>query len=103
MRPPPPPLDVAISSATTELSYYFAIYPLASSAEKPQLTMEFLREGKLVARASPELPGPDPSGVIRYVASLPLTSFTPGDYEVRTIVRQGTTSAEEHAVFSINP
>src|SRR5207249_8698014 len=55
-----PTLDVAISSATTELSYYFAIYPLASSAEKPQLTMEFLREGKLVARASPELPGPDP-------------------------------------------
>jgi len=37
------------------------------------------------------------------VASLRITSFTPGDYEVRTIVRQGTTSAEERAVFSINP
>jgi hypothetical protein len=98
-----PTLDAAIPKAASELSYYFVIYPVASAAEKPQLTMMFLREGKLVAKASPDLPAPDLSGVIRYVASLPLTSFTPGDYEVRTIVRQGATSAEEHAVFSINP
>src|SRR5437870_13150017 len=77
-----PTLDKVIPGATSELSYYFVIYPVASAAEKPQLTMMFLREGKLVAKASPDLPTPDPSGVIRYVASLPITSFTPGDYEV---------------------
>jgi VWFA-related protein len=99
-----PALDTAIPAAGGgELSYYFVVYPQAQSTEKPQLVMEFLREGQLVAKATPELPAPDQGGLIRYVASLPLTSFTPGNYEVRTIVKQGGTAAEEQAAFSINP
>ena len=49
--------------------------------------MEFLRAGTLVAKATPELPAADQNGLIRYVASLWLASFQPGNYELRAIVR----------------
>jgi hypothetical protein len=99
-----PTLDTTIQAANSgDLSYYFVVYPLASSQEKPQLTMEFLLEGQLVAKATPELPAADQNGRIRYVASLPLANFKPGNYELRTVVRQGGTAAEERSAFSINP
>jgi len=41
--------------------------------------------------------------VIPYVASLPLANFTPGNYEVRTIVKQGSSVAEERTAFSVHP
>ncbi|HXI43701.1 MAG TPA: VWA domain-containing protein [Bryobacteraceae bacterium] len=99
-----PTLDSSIQPAGGgELSYYMVVYPAASAADKPQLTMEFLLEGQLVAKATPELPVADARGRIRYVASLPLSSFKPGNYELRAIVRQAGTAAEERASFSINP
>lgn len=98
-----PTLDVAIESGGGDLSYYFVVYPVTGSRETPKLTMEFLRDGELVAKASPELPAADDSGRIRYVASLPLASFRPGNYELHTVVRQGTSATEERAVFMINP
>ena len=99
-----PTLDNSIQPAGGgELSYYMVVYPAASTADKPQLTMEFLLDGQLVAKATPELPVADASGRIRYVASLPLSSFKPGNYELHAIVRQAGTAAEERASFSINP
>jgi hypothetical protein len=99
-----PTLDTAVQAAASgDLSFYFVVYPLAANTEKPELTMEFLRDGTLVAKASPELPAADQNGLIRYVASLPLANFQPGNYELRTIVRQGGTAALERSAFSINP
>lgn len=97
-----PTLENTIQAAGAgDLSYYFIVYPLASSPDKPLLTMEFLLEGQIVAKASPELPPADQNGLIRYVASLPLANFKPGFYELHTVVRQGGTAAEERAAFSI--
>jgi hypothetical protein len=99
-----PTLDNSIQAAGGgDLSYYLVVYPAATVPDKAQLTMDFLLEGQLVAKATPELPAADQDGRIRYVASLPLTSFKSGNYELHTIVRQGSTAAEERATFSINP
>jgi len=100
-----PTLDNSIpASSSGELSYYLVVYPAASEAGQPQLTMEFFnKDGASVGQASPELPAPVKGGPIPYVASLPLANFGPGTYELRATVKQGASMAEEKTSFSINP
>ena len=99
-----PTLEESIAASTAgELSYYFVVYTSNAAGDKPQLTMQFTKDGAPVGQASPELPAPDKDGVIPYVASLPLANFTPGNYEVRTIVKQGNSVAEERTAFSVHP
>ncbi|MEJ7617816.1 MAG: VWA domain-containing protein [Pyrinomonadaceae bacterium] len=83
------------------LPLYLVIYPAANVAEKPQLALEFSSDGKVVAHAAPDLPAPDKGGRIPYAITIPGEKFKPGRYEVRAVVRQGETAAEEHAFFSI--
>jgi len=98
-----PTLEESIAASTAgELLYYFVVYT-SNAGGKPQLTMQFSKDGTAVGQASPELPAPDKDGVIPYVASLPLANFTPGNYEVRTIVKQGSSVAEERTAFSVHP
>jgi VWFA-related protein len=99
-----PTLEESIAASTAgELSYYFVVYTSSAAGDKPQLTMQFTKDGTPVGQASPELPAPDKDGMIPYVASLPLANFTPGNYEVRTIVKQGSSVAEERTAFSVHP
>lgn len=86
-----------------EVSLYLVIYPVAGLAQKPLLSVQFMKEGNVVAQGMPELPQPDAQGRIAYVGRLPAETFPPGDYEIRAVVRQGPASAEEHAFFTINP
>ena len=97
-----PALDNTVSASSSgELSYFVVVYP-APSADKPQLTMEFVKDGNSMGQASPELPsGKD--GRIPYVASLPLANFAPGTYELRLTVSQGASVAEQKATFTIKP
>jgi VWFA-related protein len=83
------------------LSLYFVVYPLQGATEAPELKLEFVRDGQIVAAGSPALPTPDAQGRIPYVATSPTQQFKPGDYEVRVTVKQGASAAQEHAFFTI--
>ena len=99
-----PNLDEPIVPASNgQLSLYFVIYPNAGEVQKPKLALQFLEDGELVAQALPELQAPDAQGRVPCVGSLPMSTFKPGRYEVRAVVRQGPTGAEEHAFFTVNP
>ena len=98
-----PALDNTMpASSSGELSYYVVVYPAASIGDKPQLTMEFMKDGNSMGQASPELP-PGKDGRIPYVATLPLANFAPGTYELRLTVSQGASVAEQKATFTIKP
>ena len=99
-----PNLDEPVAqSANGQLALFFVIYPNPGEYEKPQLALQFLRDGEVVAQALPELQPPDPAGRVPCVGSLPLSTFKPGQYEVRAVVRQGMTGAEERAFFTVSP
>jgi len=83
------------------LSFYFVVYPAAGSTEKPNLTLEFLLDGEVIARAMPELTSPDQQGRIPYIATAPMEKFKTGRYEIRAVVSQGQQADEEHAFFTI--
>ncbi len=99
-----PTLDDSIQASTSgELSYYFVVYPQHSATDKPQLTMEFVKDGAPIGKATPELPPAGKDGLIPYVAGVPLANFGPGNYELHAIVKQGASMAEERTTFSIRP
>ncbi len=83
------------------LSIYFVVYPDSKNAEKPQLTIEFLKDGQIVGKGSPQLPQPDAKGRIPYLATSSAESMPAGLYQVRARVKQGTAEAEETTTFSV--
>jgi hypothetical protein len=94
--------DTIFPTPGTQLSFYFVVYSQTSVTDKPRLTMEFLQDGELIARATPELSAPDAQGRIPYIATLPMEQLKGGTYEVRAVVQQGTQAVEEHAFFTVN-
>jgi VWFA-related protein len=84
-----------------QVSFFFVVYPAPGLNEKPGLTLEFLLDGQVIARATPELSQPDAQGRIAYVASAPMETFKAGRYELRAVVTQGRQAVEEHAFFVV--
>ncbi|HYK91370.1 MAG TPA: hypothetical protein VE398_21545, partial [Acidobacteriota bacterium] len=63
--------------------------------------LQFLQSGLAVSQAQIDLPAADAQGRIPYLATIPAESLKPGDYEVRAVVSQGHSAAEEHAFLSL--
>jgi hypothetical protein len=83
-----PNLGEPVSRAAKEVPFYFAVYP-APGGPSPELSIEVLRNGKLVGRV-PMAPGePDASGRRQQLGRLPLEQLEPGTYDLRAVVRQG--------------
>jgi hypothetical protein len=96
--------DVILPAPGAQISFYFVVYPVASSVppEQPKLTLEFLLDGEVIARATPALSAPDAQSRIPYIATVPMTTFKGGRYELRAVVQQGGQAVEEHAFFIIS-
>jgi VWFA-related protein len=96
-----PQLGEPTLQAGEGLPLFLIAYPTAGATEKVELTLALLREGSVVGRSSPEPPGIDDKGQIAYIATIPSTGLTPGRYEVRALLRQGASAAEETTFFNI--
>ncbi|MBV8630611.1 MAG: VWA domain-containing protein [Silvibacterium sp.] len=84
------------------LPFYFAVYPDPTIKDAPQLTMAFYKDGQYLGSAhAPPLPAPGQDGRIPYPVSLPADKFTPGSYQIRMDVTQGSASAEGNVDFQV--
>lgn len=95
-----PNLGEPVSKAAKELGFYFALYP-AAKEPPPTATIELAQSGKLVAQVPMPVPAADASGRVQQVGRLPLADLQPGTYELRAVVKQGTTQITRSAVVSI--
>ncbi len=93
--------DPILPTPGTSLSFYFVVYPGNMTSEKPQLALEFLLDGEVMAQATPTLGQADERGRIPFIAPVPIETFKTGRYEIRVIIRQGKSAVEEHAFFTI--
>ncbi len=93
--------DSIRSEANSSIFFYFVAYPDRARTEKVQLTLQFLQNGLAVSQAQIDLPAADAQGRIPYLATVPSESLQPGDYEVRAVVSQGDSAAEEHAFLTL--
>jgi VWFA-related protein len=98
-----PALELQISkSANTQVSAYVTVYP-GGGAGAPDLTFEFMHDGKVIGRSAATLPEPDAAGRIKYVASFPTEVFAPGEYVLRAIASKGPASVSSQARFVLIP
>ena len=88
-------------AATPNLSFFARLYPAGSAPA--QLTLDFVRDGKIVGRAQPPVPSPDASGRIAYVGGVPSSGFAPGAYEVRLTLAQAGRTATASMRFDLVP
>jgi VWFA-related protein len=84
------------------LPFYFAVYPDPAVKDAPKLTMSFYKEGQYLGAAEAPLPEAQKDGRIPYIANLPADKFTPGAYEIRIGVTQGSLKAEEKVAFEVD-
>jgi VWFA-related protein len=89
-------------AATPNLSFFARLYP-QDGGEPPKLTLDFVRDGKIVGRAQPPLPAPDANGRIAYVGGVPSGGLLPGAYEVRLTLAQGAEKASTSTRFELVP
>ena len=83
------------------LPFYFAVYPDRASKDPVKLTMAFYKEGQYLGAAEAPLPAVESDGRIPYIANLPADKFTPGAYQIRIGVTQGSSKAEENIAFHV--
>ena len=97
-----PTLNPIVNKKDTQaIPFYLVIYTNKTNAEKPQLAMEFSRNGQVLGAGSPPLTDPDADGRIQYVANAPVAKLEPGDYQVRFVVKQGSEIAQETVGFTL--
>jgi VWFA-related protein len=85
------------------LPFYFTVYPDPSTKEPVKsFTMSFYREGKYLGSSQAPLQAAEPDGRIPYIANLPGDVFTPGAYQIKITVAQGSSSAEQNIDFHVN-
>ena len=83
------------------LPFYFAVYPDRAVKDALKLTMSFYKKGQYLGAAEAPLPQVQQDGRIPYIANLPADKFTPGAYEIRIGVTQGSSKVEEHVAFQV--
>jgi VWFA-related protein len=88
-------------ASTTGLSFYFVVYPDKAESSKPELSMQFSRDGEPLGGGSPALTDPDAAGRIQYIATVPIDKMQPGNYQVVFRARQGAEVAQESVTFSL--
>ncbi len=93
--------DVKKTPNQAALPLYVVIYPDKNNPEKPQLIMEFSKDGQVLGNGTPQLGDPDAQGKIQYIADAPLAKLDPGNYQIRFIAKQGTEAAQESVSFTI--
>lgn len=87
---------------------YFVVYTPPSSAgaaiqtpAAPKLDIEFVQDGKLVAKSEMPLPKPDEFGRINYAEQLPIEGLKAGQYEVYAKVFENGKGVQERMMLNI--
>jgi len=92
-----PELATALQPATAPY-VYFVVYPDKAKAEKPQIEVQFLVDGKIVAKQTSALPPPDASGAIPMVVG---AVRRPGHCELKIAALQGGEAAENSVEYTV--
>ena len=86
-------------STDKTLSFFLTVDPAPGGA--PTATLEILQKGQSLAQLPMELSKPDATGRIAHAGQLPLASFPPGQYVLRTTVSQGAQKEARDATFTV--
>ena len=79
-------------------SVYFMVYPEQGNPAKPELRVQLLKSGRVLARRKLALPSPDISGGIPMWIQ---ETKQPGSYELRVTAVQGSSSTDRSLAYTV--
>lgn len=95
-----PELNEAVKGGKgSGIGVYFVV--AAQKGQEVKLSVEFLQDGKVVAKSDLPAPAVDDNGRINYVASLPVESLKAGQYEILAKAFQGGKGVQERMLINI--
>jgi hypothetical protein len=77
--------------------------PAAGGAAPPSVTVNVFRGEKSLATSGVRWGAPEPGGLRRHVAEVPVGTLEPGAYEVRASLSDGRTERVIRVPFSVAP
>jgi VWFA-related protein len=81
-------------SKDSALRLFFTIYQDGAISSPPSVEVEFLQGGASLTKVSLPLDAADSQGRIPSVMTIPAASIPPGNYVIRAVARQGSSTAE---------
>jgi VWFA-related protein len=84
-----------------QFSVFFLIYPDPKTSSPPQVHFEYLMDGEVFAGSDLQLGGPDARGRIAAMVTASSAELSPGQYDVRVTVRQGSNTLIRTATLSV--
>jgi hypothetical protein len=87
------------AGADKELPFYFTVY--LGPGENPKATLEILQNARSLARVPLGLDAADATRRIQQVSRIPIDQLSPGSYELRVTVQQGTSGISHTTPFRI--
>jgi hypothetical protein len=98
-----PNLTQSISKSNNpELKLFLTAFA-GQNAKPARLTLEVLQNGKVLGQFKSDLPAADETGRIQYLGTISISSFPPGDYELRATVGNVGSSATRSERFTLQP
>ena len=97
-----PWVDEAELDGRKDLGLFFVAY-VPPGTPAPEVTLEFERDGHVVARAEPSLPAPDAQGRVPYVVTVPAGRFEPGRYRCAPSCAADSIARWERCSFRVAP
>ncbi len=99
-----PNVTQAFSTAVDKnLLVHFNVYPPTAAAGKVSVSIDFYKEGSLIAESAGALPEPDATGKIPYSTSFALAPFFPGEYRLVVTASAGAGKASSVTRFEVRP
>jgi hypothetical protein len=77
--------------------------PAAGGAPPPSVAVDVFRGEKSIATAGVRWGAPEPGGLCRHVAEIPVGTLEPGAYEVRASLSDGSRQRLIKVPFSVSP
>jgi len=82
---------------------HFDVYMRQGGRNGVTVSINFYRDGRIVAQSSGALPDPDATGRIQYSTSFALAAFPPGEYELVITASEATSKSSSEARFEVRP
>ena len=95
-----PNLGRTVSRTEKEMTFYFTVYPSAG-APSPEVFIQVASNGAVASQVPMSVQGEDAFGRIQQLGHLPLGNLTPGTYELRAIVKQGSEQVVRTAMVTV--
>lgn len=97
-----PTLDETLhESLTKTLGLFCIVTPDPASKEPAALTVEYLKDDKVLGKGDFSLSPPDREGRILWALFTPVADLKPGSYEIRVTVRQGQRVVSEQTLLNV--